>query len=199
MTPPLSDRLRARTERLTRAIGEGLARAHIHPDALSLLGIGFTGAAAWCIVNGAFLWAAFWTTLGGLCDVADGATARALGSPRPFGALLDSTLDRYADGFLFGALSYYFAQRDQFGAMLLALTALTGSYAVSYIRARAASADIAVSVKIGAFSRLERMVVLIVAFGFPMLMVPALALLAAGTHFTAIQRLAYVRRHTEEK
>ena len=51
--------------------------------------------------------------------------------------MLDSSLDRYADGLIFSALSYYFAVENENTLMLLALAALVGSFMVSYARARA--------------------------------------------------------------
>jgi CDP-diacylglycerol--glycerol-3-phosphate 3-phosphatidyltransferase len=80
--------------------------------------------------------------------------------------------------------------------LLLALAALIGSFGVSYVRARAGEAGL--SVKGGLFSRLERVLVLLVMLAIPALLLPGLWLLALGTNITAIHRLWLVRRITSE-
>src|SRR5690606_3086265 len=113
-----------------------------------------------------------------------------------FGGLLDSTLDRYADGFIFGALGYYFASLGQQTNLVLALAALLGSYGVSYVRARAGEAGL--SVKVGWFSRMERVaVILLMLFILPLLL-PGLWILAVGTNLTTFQRLWFVYRSTSQ-
>src|SRR5690606_2771599 len=100
-------------------------------------------------------------------DALDGAVARAMKRTGKFGAMFDSTLDRYADGFIFAALSYYFAVQGQYNLLLMTQAALLGSLLVSYTRARAEG--IGVDTKIGLFSRVERVVVIIL-----MLLIPSL-------------------------
>ena len=117
----------------------------------------------------------------------------------PFGAVLDSTLDRYADGFIFCSLSYYFAVQNQYGMMLLPLAALIGSYSVSYVRSRASNPDVQLVVKVGWFTRLERLVIMIVMLWFHQwLLIVGLWLLAVGTNITALQRLRYVYKNIED-
>ena len=77
-------------------------------------------------------------------------------------------------------------------ALALALLALVGSYGVSYVRARAGEAGI--SLRDGLFTRLERVVVLLLALLIPALLLPGLWLLALGTNLTALQRLWLVYR-----
>ena len=124
-------------------------------------------------------------------DALDGAVARALKRGGAFGMLLDSTLDRYADGFIFAALGYYFAESGRLDMLIAALAALIGSYLVSYIRARADDAKVGVSVTVGFFSRLERVIVLLLmtlAAGLLERDAPlevGLLILAVGTNLTA--------------
>ena len=133
-------------------------------------------------------------------DALDGAVARAMERKGQFGAVLDSSLDRYADGFIFAALSYYFAVQSRFDMMLLAQAALIGSFLVSYIRARADDVDVSVKVKVGLFTRLERVIAILVILLVPgLLVVPGILdwgilILAIGTNFTAMQRLWFVYR-----
>ena len=94
-------------------------------------------------------------------DALDGAVARAMKRSGVFGMVLDSTLDRYADGFILAALSYYFAESGRMDMLAIAMAALIGSYMVSYIRARADDAIVGVRATIGWFSRMERVAVLL--------------------------------------
>lgn len=125
-------------------------------------------------------------------DALDGAVARAMQRTDKFGALLDSTLDRYADGFIFCGIGYYFAVHDAFAMMLLALAALIGSYSVSYVRAR--GEGLGISATGGWFSRVERTVVLLVGLLLVPLLPICLGILAVGTHATALQRLRYLHK-----
>lgn len=190
----LQDWLRLYTAGLSGVIGGSVYRLGIHPNWITWSGLFVTVLAGLFIVQGRFVIAGWLILLSGFLDVLDGAVARAGDKLNAFGGVLDSVLDRYADGFIFGSLGYYFAQQDQSNLMLLSLATLMGSYVISYVRARAATPDVAVSVTMGLFTRLERLVLVILAFWFHIwLLVPVLWLLAIGTNFTAMQRLWYVR------
>lgn len=200
-TPPtasttLSDRARAIFDGVTRRAGSAVHRLGIHPDTITIAGLIVIAIAAVVIARGQL-------QIGGLLllasfplDALDGAVARAMQRTDRFGAVLDSTLDRYADGMIFGALTVYFATLDQFDYMVLALLSLIGSFVVSYVRARAGEADL--SVKIGLFSRFERAAVLIIALLIAPLTIPMLWILTIGTNITAVQRLLYVYRHLDK-
>ncbi|HLV35145.1 MAG TPA: CDP-alcohol phosphatidyltransferase family protein [Spirillospora sp.] len=191
-----TDRVRRATDRMVSGAGTALHRAGIHPDTLTILGLVLVVIAAYFIATGRLQIGAVILILGLPLDALDGAVARAMQRTDPFGGVLDSTLDRYADGFIFGALGYHFASLGQQGYLLLALAALVGSYGVSYVRARAGEANS--SVKVGLFTRLERIGVILLALLIPALLVPGLWLLAVGTHLTTLQRLWYVYRTTQK-
>ncbi len=200
MTQPpttLTDRVRGLTASTLGRIGIALHRMGIHPDTITLVGLIFVAAAAVLIAQGQHQAGALVLLLGLPLDALDGAVARAMQRKDPFGGVLDSVLDRYADGFIFGALGYYFSSQGQQDNFLLALAALVGSYGVSYVRARAGEADL--SVKVGWFTRMERVAVILLALLVPALLVPGLWLLALGTNITAVQRLWYVYRITRQK
>ncbi len=172
-------------------------RMGLHPDVITVVGTLFVVAGGVAAGWGQFGWAAWLILIGSLLDALDGAVARVRGLTHSFGAVLDSFLDRYADGFIFIGLSYHFARQNQLHFMLLAMAAMVGSYAVSYVRARAAAPDVGISVRIGYFTRFERMAVLLIALWFSRwLLLPGLWVLAIGTHLTALQRLWFVRQHT---
>ncbi len=188
----LTDRARAVTDKYTRTAGKLLHQAGIHPDALTIGGLVIVALAAVLVGMGHLQAGGLLLLLGLPFDVLDGAVARASGRKSMFGALLDSTLDRYADGFIFGGMGYHFAVQDQFGYLLLALCAMIGSFVVSYVRAR--SESINVPVKIGWFSRFERVILILLGLLVPPLLPLCLWVLAAGTNITGLQRLWFVYR-----
>ena len=197
----LTSRLRGLTQAPLDRIGRLLAGWGIHPDTITLSGLAVVAVAAALIAQGSFLTAGLLLLLGLPLDAVDGAVARALNRRGAFGMVLDSTLDRYADGFIFAALGYYFAEQDRFDMLALALLALVGSFMVSYIRARAEDAKVGLRVTVGLFTRVERVIVILVmllATGLsenpenPIALEIGLLTLAAGTHLTAWQRLLFV-------
>lgn len=205
MTPPeqppvvspvtLSDRMRGRFAQITTRAGEAMVALHIHPDVITWVGLGVILAASVFIARGEFVIGGLLLLISLPLDALDGATARAMGRTDRRGAVLDSSLDRYADGFIYGGLSVYFATVGDIGYLVLAQVALIGTFAVSYLRARAGEAGL--SVKIGILSRFERVLIMLVMFLVPALLLVGLWILAIGTHVTAMQRLVYVYRHLD--
>ncbi|MCB9454332.1 MAG: CDP-alcohol phosphatidyltransferase family protein [Anaerolineaceae bacterium] len=201
MTPSpvtLTDRLRTITNRWMSQIGLALHRIGIHPDVLTVAGLVVVVVAAVNIANGRFQTGGLILLLGLPLDALDGAVARAMQRKGKFGGVLDSTLDRYADGLIFGGIGYAFALQGRMEYTVLALAALLGAFTVSYVRARAGEAGL--SVKIGLFSRLERVAVLLVMLLIPVqgLLEIGLWVLAIGTNISGLQRLWYVYRHIDE-
>lgn len=177
------------------ALADPVARlllwAHIRPNHLTLAGFGVSALAAHALAGGRLRSAAALLALAGLFDFFDGALARAAGQATPFGAFLDSVVDRYSDLIvLSGALILYHRAGDSTG-VLLAILALAGTMMVSYTRARAQS--IGVQCDVGLMERPERLIVLIggAALG---LLLPAMAVLAILTNVTALQRIWHTRR-----
>lgn len=189
----LSDRMRVWTHGILQPIARLLHRWNVHPDVITLIGTVLVGVAAVFIATDNLLIGGIIVLIGLPLDALDGAVARLRPHARPFGAFLDSTLDRYADGFLFGALAWLGATQDNEAILFLALTSLIGAYLVSYARARAEG--LGLECKIGLFSRFERTVVLLVLL-FSGLVVPFLSMLTLGTHFTALQRIWHIRQQT---
>jgi len=192
----LTDRLRYYTRDLTAWLGKQGLRLGLHPDIITIMGLIVVLVAAWLAAQGQFLASGIVLIIGMPLDALDGAIARAMQRQNRFGALLDSTLDRYADGFIFLGLASYFAARGQLNEMTLAIVALIGAYGVSYVRARAEGLGIR-SIKEGWFDRLVRIIVLILTLltGW---IVPGLIILAIGNHLTAIQRMIIVWRATRD-
>lgn len=193
----LTDRARALSAGLLSRLGLMLHRAGIHPDTLTILGFVIVAVAAVFIAQGHFQFGGIVLLIGLPLDALDGAVARAMKRADSFGAMLDSTLDRYADAFIFAGLGYHFAVQDHFDLLLLCFAALMGSVSVSYIRARAEG--LGVSVRVGWFSRLERLVVVLVMLLIPNLLPLGLVLLAVGTNLTSGQRLWVVYKTLKQK
>jgi len=194
----LTDRLRKLTMRPVNRCGGALARLGVHPDWVTAAGLALVAVAALSLARGELLAGGLILLVSLPLDALDGAVARAMGRTGAFGMVLDSTLDRYADGLIFGALGYYFAVQGRLDMLALALAALVGSYLVSYVRARADDAKVAVATTVGLFTRMERVVVILVmtlGSGLLELMLPleiGILLLALGTNLTALQRLWHV-------
>jgi CDP-diacylglycerol---glycerol-3-phosphate 3-phosphatidyltransferase len=135
-------------------------------------------------------------------DFLDGAVARAAGTAGAFGAFLDSVLDRYSEAVVFvGLISWYARQDDQL-AMVMAALALSGSFMVSYCRARAEG--LGMDCEVGLLQRPERIVILGIGLMMaevihPMILVAVLVVLALLTNFTAAQRMRHVAKLFEER
>lgn len=196
----VTDRLRRVFNPLLARLGAALAQLGIQPDWITIAGLILVAAAALLLARGDFLPAALLLLISLPLDALDGAVARAQKREGAFGMVLDSSLDRYADGFIFAAFSYYFAVQARLDLLTLSLLALVGSFLVSYVRARAEDARVAVSVTVGIFTRLERVVALLIMTFAAGLLESALPLeigiiaLALGTNATALQRLWHVRK-----
>jgi len=186
----LSDKMRMWTYGATSSAGMALHKLGVHPDMITLIGWVMVAVGAFFIGRGQFVIGAIWLVVALPMDALDGAVARAMQRRSKFGAMLDSTVDRYADCFIFAALSYYFAVNNRLDMLLIAQLALIGSLMVSYTRARAEG--LGVDCKVGIFTRMERLAVIMVMLFFPILLNYGVVLLAIGTHITALQRLWFV-------
>lgn len=175
-------------------VTRGLARSGVTPNMLTVTGITLNLAATPLIVTGRFYWAAGVFVAASLCDLLDGAVARFSGKASPFGAFLDSTIDRVSEGITLTALGVYFARVYKLPELAAVFVFLVASFLVSYTRARAEA--LGLECKVGLMSRPERIVVLTAGFLFARWQVLSVAVyaLAALTSFTVLQRVLHVRR-----
>jgi phosphatidylglycerophosphate synthase len=182
----------------TRSI-VGLARTRVTPNALTAGGVTLCAFASVLVYfeyrhELLFFWlgAAFFV-IGSLLDILDGALARFSGKASPFGAFVDSTTDRISEAFMLGALALVLLRDGSEAGIALTIAALTGSFLVSYTRARAEALGLRGDVGIG--SRAERVVVitagLVLAPWVPLEL--ALALLTVTAWVTVLQRVLHVR------
>jgi CDP-diacylglycerol--glycerol-3-phosphate 3-phosphatidyltransferase len=198
-----TDRVGVPLEALRDACVEGLARTRVRPNVLTICGLIVSLAAAGFASMGRFAAAGGLLLAAGAFDALDGAIARRTNQSSPFGAFLDSVLDRYADlSVLLGLTLHYAvawggAEAARPGlpwsnpALVVAAGAILGSALTPYARARAES--LVPECKVGVAERPERLVILAVGLLFDRV-VTALAMLAILANVTVLQRLFYVRR-----
>lgn len=169
-----------------------LSRLHLSPNQVSIAGFLLT------LVSAGILIAGYPVTAGGLfllassLDIFDGALARLEKKATPFGAFLDSTLDRVSEGAIFMAIAYRFALEGQAIAVAGVVLAMLGGMLTSYIRARAEALGIPCTM--GWVSRPERVILIGVGLIFGLL-IETVYLLAALGLLTAGQRFFHVYTH----
>lgn len=182
-------------QKLPRGIADPLGRAvgklGVTPNMVSVFGILGNVLAAWLITQQELLWAGIVFIIFSLLDLVDGAIARATGQATAYGAVLDSILDRASEAIVLVGCAWYFGDRGEWWQVTLAYLALFGSIAVSYMRARAEVAGMAM--RDGLFRRQERVAVLAIGLLFNGLTV-VIAVLAIFANLTALQRFVTLLR-----
>src|SRR5579875_685083 len=188
---------RSTTQELMR---ERLIDSRLTPNAISLTGFALNLAAAGLVVGRMFFLAGLAFIVGSIMDTLDGRYSRMSGKGTPFGAFLDSTLDRLEEGIVLTAVGAYFASRHNEAAAACTVAAVLMSLMVSYTRARAEA--LGVACKVGLATRPVRVVILSAGLVFARgaslghfaLLAPAVYVLAGLSLLTTIQRIAHVRR-----
>jgi CDP-diacylglycerol--glycerol-3-phosphate 3-phosphatidyltransferase len=177
-----------------------LIESRLTPNAISITGLVLNVAAAVLITQRLFFLAGMTFIVGSVMDMLDGRYSRMSGKGTPFGAFLDSTLDRIEEGIVLTAIAAYFAERGDELAVAAVVLVVLGSLMVSYTRARAEA--LGVECKVGLATRPVRVVILSIGILFAKgagigdfeLLAPAIYLMAALTAFTVVQRVWHVRR-----
>jgi CDP-diacylglycerol--glycerol-3-phosphate 3-phosphatidyltransferase len=183
-------------------VAERLVRWRVQPNTITVVAVVVLLGSGAAFGTGFPRWGALWLLLSGLLDILDGKVARRGGTASIFGAFFDSTLDRLGEAVLFSGIAIYFVttagQRWPILGLGVSLLALSGSFLVSYARARAEG--LGLDCAVGIAQRPER----IAGLGVPTLVFGAgphgwlllglmLALAIANT-ITVIQRIAHVYR-----
>jgi CDP-diacylglycerol---glycerol-3-phosphate 3-phosphatidyltransferase len=198
----LGIRARPQIGRVTEPVARWLVRLGVTPDALTVVGtIGVVGGALAFYPRGDFWVGTLVITAFVFSDMLDGAVARARGTSGPWGAFLDSTLDRVGDAAIFGALALWYAgDGNSITLCAVALYDLVAGSVTSYAKARAES--LGMTCNVGIAERSERLIAILVLtglsglFGVPMLRTIGLWGLAVATTVTVIQRIVEVRRQS---
>lgn len=179
-------------------VARALLRCRISPDAVTV--IGTLGVAAGALVfypRQQWLIGTLVITAFVFSDLLDGTMARLSGRQGPWGAFLDSTLDRVGDGAIFSGLAMGFVLAGDVRTGAAALACLVGALVVSYARARAES--VGARADVGIAERGERLIASLVAaglygLGVPYILPVVLWVLAVLTWVTVVQRMWHVRK-----
>ncbi len=177
-----------------------LIESRLTPNAISMVGLLGNLAAAVLVTQDEFFLAGVAFVAGSVMDTLDGRYSRMSGKGTPFGAFLDSSLDRMEEGIVLAAVGAYFAKQGDDMAVAAVVLAVLFSLMVSYTRARAEA--LGVECKVGLATRAVRVVIISAGLLFAKganladfeLLEPAIYALAALTIFTTFQRVWHVRR-----
>ncbi|MFN3134596.1 MAG: CDP-alcohol phosphatidyltransferase family protein [Candidatus Kryptonium sp.] len=199
-----------------------VSHLNLNPNFLTTLALIISIVAGYFFAVGKFIIAGILTLLSGIFDTIDGKIARLKNRVTKFGALYDSTLDRYAEVIVFFGIGVYLIKYNFYITSVAAVFAIGGSMMVSYIRARAEG--LGFDCNVGLMRRAERIVLLgfssvfyflhdyfvrsfdyaLDKFNFdlpaypPMPLSIAIYIMALLTNITAFQRLYHVWKKSKE-
>jgi CDP-diacylglycerol--glycerol-3-phosphate 3-phosphatidyltransferase len=176
-----------------------LIESRLTPNAISLTGLVLNVLAAVLVWEQLFFLGGIAFIVGSIMDTLDGRYSRMSGKGTPFGAFLDSSLDRVEEGIVLTAVAGYFALHGNRAGAAAVVVAVLASLMVSYTRARAEA--LGVECKVGIATRPVRVVILAIGLVFAKgaslgdfeLLQPAVYVLAALSLITVAQRIWHVR------
>jgi len=189
------------------------SRLALKPNTLTFIGLFFS-----LLTIPAYLYSLWLGGIGvlvsGAIDNMDGGVAKKADQQTRSGAFLDSVIDRYSDFFaVFGIWLYFFVNPLKHPNLMTALLFLflSGSFMVSYSRAR--GEGLGLSMSVGFLGRAERMIALgvgsilndLLMDIFPsqawavnhLFFILLLFLLALGTHLTALKRILFLFKNLD--
>jgi CDP-diacylglycerol--glycerol-3-phosphate 3-phosphatidyltransferase len=177
-----------------------LIESRLTPNAISLTGLALNVLAAVLVWEDLLFLGGIAFIVGSTMDTLDGRYSRMSGKGTPFGAFLDSTLDRVEEGIVLAAVAGHFALSGDRDAVAAVVIAVLASLMVSYARARAEA--LGVECKVGIATRPVRVVILSIGLVFAKgaslgnfeLLRPAVYALAVLSVVTVAQRVWHVRR-----
>jgi CDP-diacylglycerol--glycerol-3-phosphate 3-phosphatidyltransferase len=177
-----------------------LIESRLTPNAISMTGFVLNVVAAALVLEEEFFLGGLAFVIGSVMDTLDGRYSRMSGKGTPFGAFLDSTLDRVEEGIVLTAVAVFFAREGNETAVAAVVLTVLLSLMVSYTRARAEA--LGVECKVGLATRAVRVVILSIGLLFAKgaglgdfeLLAPAIYAMAVLTGFTVLQRVFHVRR-----
>lgn len=195
-----------------------LLRLKVTPNVVTVMGLVGNAVAAWLFVLASqrlgsdearayslVAWGGVVILLAGLLDMMDGRLARLGGLSSRFGALLDSSLDRYSELLTLSGIALLLlrAGDEWLWAAVATFAAIIGSVMVSYVRARAEG--LGISCKVGLMQRPERVVVTAIAAiasgltATPLWLAIGMTVIALLANLTAVWRIIHCHNecHTE--
>ena len=198
-TPPVEQPPRGRpgsAREYQTLMRNALIESRLTPNAISLTGFALCVVAAVLVWQDHILLGGIAFVVGSVCDTLDGRYSRMSGKGTPFGAFLDSTLDRIEEGVVLAAVGVLFSEDGRDLAVGAVVIAVLASLMVSYTRARAEA--LGVECKVAIADRAVRVVILsagllLTGLGLDVLE-EAVYVLAALAVVTVVQRIWHVRR-----
>jgi len=180
-----------------------LIESRLTPNAISLTGLALNVLAAVLVFEDLYFLGGVAFIAGSVMDTLDGRYSRMSGKGTPFGAFLDSTLDRVSEGIVLAAVAAQFAEAGDDFAVAATVIAVLASVMVSYTRARAEA--LGVKGDVGIAPRAIRVVILSIGLLFAKgaslgdfeLLEPAVYVLAGLSIITVFQRIFHVRSELE--
>ncbi|MER7276012.1 phosphatidylinositol phosphate synthase [Dactylosporangium sp. NPDC000244] len=200
---------RAGLARVLDPVAAALLRAGITPNAVTVIGtLGVLVGAFGFAARGHLFIALVIITVSCFTDLIDGSMARQRGITNKFGALLDSSMDRIADGAIFGSVAYWYATQHEPRVVAAALLCLLTGQVVSYVKARAEG--LGFTCNVGIIERPERLIGigvggLLWTFGVPfgleivMWLLAALSIVTIGQRIGTVYRQAYAAERVEAR
>ncbi len=187
-------------------VANWMVRRRVHPNTITIVGTLCTVAGGVIYATGHIRTGGWFLGITALFDVLDGTVARRTNRSSTFGAFLDSTLDRVADGAVLSGLAVFYAvnpRHHNVPMMVVCLLGLLGAYMTSYIRARAEA--LGLDAKVGMMQRPERVVLLsapqaFFGLGLDGLILGAIIIILSVTAWiTVVQRMMFVYRQTNSR
>lgn len=194
--PTLTEMARVWLGRSLDPLAGFLNRLGLAPNTVTLIGLAGNLVGSLFLARGEFTTGGILVLAMGPVDALDGTMARLRGERSDFGAFVDSVTDRYSEFLIYAGLIAYYLQIGESLMAAAVFGAWGGSVLVSYVKARGEA--LGFDVRGGLLTRLERYLVLgpSLVFGYPIVGVLAVAVLA---NFTAFQRIYLVRRQARRK
>ena len=192
----LRETLYPKVEPIANAIVSFLKTQGVSPNQLTFAGAILSLLAGVIYAKGYLFLGGIVLFVAGACDLLDGLLARTTGKTSPFGAFLDSVIDRYSDFFVFAGLAVYFAGNGEIFWFFIMLGIILGAFAISYAKSRAE--NFIKNCSVGTFGRAERTLLLIAGTLVTPLLKLVLLVLLVGTHATAIQRILHTKKTLAE-
>ena len=190
--------------RLIEPLADIMVRRRVHPNTITVTGTVFMVAGGVLYGTGHIMTGGWHLSITALTDLLDGMVARKSGTSSVFGAFLDSTLDRLADGAVLGGLAVFYALSPVHRSVpmvVVCLAGIIGAFLTSYTRARAEG--LGLDAKVGMIQRAERVVLLSVPqafFGLALggwVLAVIINVLTVTAWITVVQRVAYVYGRTK--
>ncbi len=186
-------------------MGRALVKTGLTPDAVTIIGtVASIAGALTLFPSGHLFWGTMLIWFFVMFDMLDGAMARARGGGTRYGAVLDATCDRVADGAIFAGLAWWAVYHENSKSLLVAtLICLVTSQVISYAKARAEASGL--SADGGLIERPDRLIIVLVGAGFTGIaghygigwlhwaVYVAMWILAAASIVTVFQRVLAVR------